>query len=219
MAGYRLCARRTVLADGTWWDPNDPQHLVEAPITDNSALALEAALTQGRLGRGCVVCWAAGNGNESADLDGWASFDGVTAVAACNDRGTRSVYSDTGDCIACAFPSNDFEFGGAPAPLTPGIWTTDRTGRRGYNGRPSPAGDFTDSFGGTSSACPGAAGAAALMISANPMLTGAEIRQAILDTADRIDAAGGIYDGGGHSPFYGHGRVNAEAAVSRVLGF
>ncbi|MEO1161675.1 MAG: S8 family serine peptidase, partial [Pseudomonadota bacterium] len=122
--------------DGNWQDPSDPQHNVFAPISDNSALALEAAMTTGRQGRGCVVCWAAGNGNESVDLDGYASFDGVMAVAACSDRGDRSVYSDTGDAIDCAFPSNNFEFGGSPAPLTSGIWTTDRRSNKGYNRRP-----------------------------------------------------------------------------------
>ena len=203
--------------DGNWSRPEDPQHDVHSPITDNSAMAIEAALNQGRLGKGCVVCWAAGNGNESVDLDGWASFPGVTAVAACNDRGTRSVYSDMGDAIACAFPSNDFEFGGLPAPRTPGIWTTDRTGRSGYDKRPSPMGDYTDSFGGTSSACPGAAGTAALVISANPMLKGAEVRDIIMDTAQKIDTAGGDYDANGHSKLYGKGRVDAEAAVYEAL--
>ena len=30
---------------------------------------------------------------------------------------------------------------------------------------------------------------------------------------DRIDEAGGDYDGDGHSPLYGYGRVNAARAV------
>ncbi len=206
--------------DGRWDDPNDPRHRASWPIPDNSALAIEAALNQGRMGRGCVVCWAGGNGNESADLDGWASFPGVTAVAACNDRGTRSVYSDTGAAISCAFPSNNFPFGTLPPPLTPGIWTTDRTGRSGYNKQPSPQGNYTDSFGGTSSACPGAAGAAALVMSMDPMLTGEDVRNILQSTADKIDPGGGDYDGNGHSEAYGYGRINAEAAVlSAFPGF
>ena len=199
--------------DGRWNNPNDPRHHTQWPITDNTALAIEAALNQGRMGRGCVICWAAGNGNESVDLDGWASFPDVTAVAACNDRGTRSVYSDMGDAISCAFPSNNFPFGTLPPPLTPGIWTTDRTGKSGYDKRSSPRGDYTDDFGGTSSACPGAAGAAALVMSMNPMLTGSDVRKILEDTAEKIDTTGGQYDADGHSKLYGHGRVNAEAAV------
>ncbi|MDA7430028.1 S8 family serine peptidase [Primorskyibacter aestuariivivens] len=199
--------------DGKWFDPNDPRHNFEAPISDNTALALEAALHTGRQGRGCVVCWAAGNGNESVDLDGWASFPGVTAVAACDDRGVRSVYSDFGDAIDIAFPSNTFAFGGSPEPLTPGIWTTDRSGSNGYNQQSGPGGNFTESFGGTSSACPGAAGAAALVLAVDPMMRGDEVVQALQETAVKIDAAGGNYDANGHSDQYGAGRVNAEAAV------
>lgn len=199
--------------DGKWFDPNDPRHDFEAPISDNTALALDAALTTGRQGRGCVVCWAAGNGNESVDLDGWASYPGVTAVSACDDRGVRSVYSDFGKAIDIAFPSNTFAFGGTPEPLTPGIWTTDRRGAKGYNQQTGPGGNFTESFGGTSSACPGAAGAAALVLAVDPMMRGDEVVQALQETAVRIDEPGGGYDATGHSDLYGAGRVNAEAAV------
>ena len=60
-----------------------------------------------------MVFFAAGNGNESVDNDGYASYDRVLAVAACNDRGERSVYSDFGEAVWCAFPSSDLAF----APL------------------------------------------------------------------------------------------------------
>jgi subtilisin family serine protease len=157
-----------------------------------------------------VVLFAAGNGNESVDNDGYASYEKVLVVAACNDRGRRSVYSDFGDAVFCAFPSNDFEFAaeGRPAPLTPGIWTTDRTGRVGYS-----ADNYTNSFGGTSSACPGAAGVAALVLSRNPSLGWEGAKAALRRCCDRIDPRGGKYDASGHSPFYGYGRLNAEKAV------
>src|SRR5581483_10709870 len=202
--------------DGDWWDASDPRHHQVVRLPDSTRLAIQYALTKGRKGRGTVICWAAGNGNESVDNDGYASAPDVIAVAACNDRGTHSVYSDHGRAVWCAFPSSDFgdPDTGHPDPLTPGIWTTDRTGKAGYNhGNPKAGdarGDYTNSFGGTSSAAPGVAGVAALVLAANPKLTASEVRAVLKDCCDRIDVAGGAYDGSGHSALYGHGRVNAS---------
>lgn len=205
--------------DGKWFDPNDPLHDTFAPLPDSTRLAIEYAINNGRNGKGCVICWAAGNGNESVDNDGYASFDKVLAIAACNDRGTRSVYSDMGDAIFCAFPSNDFGWPaqGHPDPLTPGIWTTDNSGRAGYNQgsiqQGDAEGDYTNSFGGSSSSCPGAAGVAALVIARNPNLRWDEVRTIMQHSCDQIDAGNGDYDSDGHSKLYGFGRINAERAV------
>jgi subtilisin family serine protease len=205
--------------DGRWFNPNDPAHAQSFPLPASTRLAIDHVTGQGRGGRGCVVLFAAGNGNEPVDNDGYASSPKVVAVAACNDRGTRSVYSDHGKAVWCAFPSSDFghaPFGHA-APLTPGIWTTDRAGRQGYNPGSAAEGDargqYTNSFGGTSSACPGAAGVAALVLSVNPALKWHEVKALLAQACDRIDPQGGNYDAGGHSTRYGHGRLNALTAV------
>jgi len=205
--------------DGTWWDPSDPLHDQVFGLPASTRLAIQHAVTEGRGGKGCVVLFAAGNGNESVDNDGYASNPQVIAVAACNDTGRRSVYSDFGKAVWCAFPSNDF---GEPTlshpdPLTPGIWTTDRRGRSGYNpgdtARGDAAGLFANDFGGTSSACPGAAGVAALVLATNPALKWHEVKDIFKRACDRIDPQGGQYDASGHSPKYGHGRLNARTAV------
>lgn len=60
--------------DGAWWDPNDPAHRQVVPLPDSTRLAIDFATTQGRSGKGCVVLFAAGNGNESVDNDGYASY-------------------------------------------------------------------------------------------------------------------------------------------------
>jgi subtilisin family serine protease len=203
--------------DGDFRNPNDPLHNHFEPLLDNTRKAIEFAVTHGRNGKGCVVLFAAGNGNESVDNDGYASNPQVIAVAACNDSGNKSPYSDKGNAVWCTFPSNNF----FPSK-TPGIWTTDITGKRGYNaGQPFPAGDaagnYTSTFGGTSSACPGAAGVAALIISRNPELRWDEVKDIFRRSSDRIDLAGGQYDAQGHSPIYGFGRVNARAAVEMAI--
>lgn len=205
--------------DGDWRDPDDPAHTTDAPMPAFTRLAIDYVTTNGREGRGCVVLFAAGNGNEDVRFDGYASYGNVIAVAACNDRGFKSAYSDYGDAVWCAFPSNDraHEPTGRPQPLTPGIWTTDRVGAVGYNSGSAHAGDaegfYTNGFGGTSSACPGVAGVVALMLSVNPSLSREEVRDILREACDRIDEANGDYDGDGWSAWYGWGRVNAARAV------
>jgi len=61
------------------------------------------------------------------------------------------------------------------------------------------------------------AGLAALILSANPDLTSAEVKAVMMETADKIDPAGGAY-ANGHSALYGHGRINATRAVQAVAG-
>ncbi|MGF2034113.1 MAG: S8 family serine peptidase [Nostoc sp. CmiVER01] len=199
-------------ADGVWYEPNDPLHNQKVPLPDSTRLAMEFAISKGRNGKGCVILFAAGNGNESVDNDGYASYQKVIAVAACNDYGTRSAYSDFGQAVWCAFPSNNGD-----SSQTPGIWTSDRSGVVGYNSGNRNLGDvpgnYTNQFGGTSSACPGAAGVAALIIARNPNLRWDEVRDIIKRSCDRIDQAGGKYDTNGRSPFYGYGRMNALKAV------
>ncbi len=205
--------------DGKWYDPNDPRHQTFFPLPDSTRDVINYAVTHGRGGNGCVILFAAGNGNESVEMDGYASHEQVIAVAACNDRGTRSVYSDFGDSIWCAFPSSDSGYPpfGHPYPLTTGIWTTDRIGADGYNDGSSGDGDtlgnYTNSFGGTSSACPGAAGVCALMLSVNPQLSWVDVREILKKSSDKIDQANGEYDTSGHSSWYGYGRINALRAV------
>ena len=201
--------------DGDWSDPDDPVHTTLIDLPDSTRLAIDYAVKYGRNGKGCVIVFAAGNGNEDCSYDGYAGYEKVMAVAACNDTGKRCIYSDYGSKIWCSFPSSDFGYApfGHPPPLTRGIYTTDRKGSAGYN----PKGDYTDEFGGTSSSCPGVAGTAALIISANPELTWQEVRNVIKDTTDKIDPENGKYNNEGHSIYYGFGRVNSEKAVKKAL--
>ena len=78
---------------------------------------------------------------------------------------------------------------------------------------------------GTSSAAPLVAGVAALVISTNPGLTGTEVKMILQESADKIidpnpDPVLGLnkgsYDAGGHSEWFGFGRVNAALAVRRA---
>jgi subtilisin family serine protease len=202
-------------ADGDWSNPKDPTHTTLTDLPDSTRLAIDYTVAHGRKGRGCIVTFAAGNGNEDIKYDGYASYQKVIAVAACNDTDRRSVYSDYGKSVWCSFPSSDLGYAPFhhPEPVTNGIYTTDRLGEAGYN----PFGDYTDDFGGTSSSCPGVAGMVALMLSANQDLTWRQVRDIIKGTCEKIDKAGGKYDSRGHSRFYGYGKVNAADAVRKAL--
>jgi subtilisin family serine protease len=93
--------------------------------------------------------------------------------------------------------------GDGPDLVAPGSWsyTTDRQGSDGYD-----AGDYTSTFGGTSSSTPKVAGIAALMLSVNPNLTPAQIKSILRETADDIDEPS-------EDDKTGTGRVNAYQAV------
>lgn len=200
--------------DGEWWNPGDPVHNRITALPDSTRLAMEYALTKGRGGKGSVILFAAGNGNEDTKNDGYASYPGVIAVAACNDSGKRSVYSDYGDSVWACFPSGDYAWKPFqhPAPLSAGLRTIDRLKQAGYE-----PGDYVDSFGGTSGACPGLAGVVVLMLAVNPALTPPEVKDIIRRSCVQIDKADGEYDAKGHSIYYGYGRIDAGLAVENAL--
>lgn len=214
------------------WGPPDGGGA--APLPAIVGAAFDHALANGRGGLGAVVMFAAGNGNESvssaATLDGYASDNRVIAVAAVNDQNVRSGYSDFGPEIDVSAPSDGTSAqpilwsGLPPDTSTLAITTIDNTGAAGLN--PPPAGsdpepvadrNYTGTFGGTSSACPLAAGVVALMISVGPDLTRDQLKFILEATSEKVDPANatalGRYQPNGHSQFYGFGRVNAFEAV------
>jgi subtilisin family serine protease len=191
--------------NGAWvisnsWGPADGNGTSDpCPQVVNDAI--NDAADNGRGGKGCVILWAAGNGNESSDLDGYASHPKVICVAATLRNDTRSPYSDFGNGVDICAP------GGSGAG---DMVTIDRMGSAGYVNNSN----YTAGFNGTSAATPVAAGVAALILSAEPDLTRLQVRQRLIDTADFIDTANVIYDSNGHHNWYGFGRVNAFAALA-----
>ena len=199
------------------WGPKDGTGAVD-PLPDNVRAAVHYCVTQGRNGLGIPIFWAAGNGNESVSNDGYASNPEVMAVAASSNNERRSPYSDFGPEVFICAPSS-----GSGSLGEWRIFTVDRRGSNGYNPDPDtgishPANDhdYTDDFGGTSSATPLAAGITGLLLSINPNLRVEDVKQILRDTADKIDPSNGNYDVNGHSNLYGYGRINALKAVERA---
>lgn len=233
LVGMRLIAAPTTDADeadafafkndiiqvkSSSWGPFDNAFGYGGPGVLSQA-ALASAAATGRGGLGTVFLWAAGNGNLNGDdsnYDGWAASPYAIAVAAIRDNGTASAYSEPGANILVCAPSN----GGQ------GVTTTDISGASGYNagtGQDYSNGDYTLSFGGTSSATPAVAGVVALMLQANPGLGYRDVQEILLSSATKNDAddGGWVTNGAGFSFHhrYGAGLVNAQAAATMAQGW
>ena len=189
------------------------------------AAPLQALVTQGRGGKGSAVVFANGNdrtSNADGDLDGLKNNRFVIAVAAIDNNGVVSSYSTPGANLLVAAPAGASTSQLAAQPGN-GIMTTDRTGTAGYNTLPSPAGDFTNDFNGTSAATPFVSGVVALMLQANPNLGYRDVQQILAYSARMTDPSGAgwqvngatDWNGGGlhFNNNYGFGLVDASAAV------
>jgi subtilisin family serine protease len=224
------------------------------PLSLRQRAALTRAATQGRHGKGCVIVFAAGNANRPTNgtvneagwpnnalvgatnwMGGFTNHPDVITVAASTSMGKKAAYSNWGPDVSICGPSNNAPPGvglpnlgyvATPPEVTAympglGVFTTDRIGASGYE-----ASNFTETFGGTSSACPLVAGVAALVLSANPDLTAAEVRQILQQTADKIvdkdpdpqlGLRKGTYEGNGRCDWFGYGKVNAAKAVQMAV--
>ena len=160
--------------------------------------AIDYAISNNR-----VVVFAAGNGSGPvvypANL---SSSRTIIAVSATNewDEFKTKTSLDLEDWWGSSF-------GPEVNIAAPGvhIYTTDIHGSGGYD-----SGDYVPNFNGTSSATPFVAGAAALLLSQNPSLDPAQVRDLLQNSADDLGTPG--FDNQ-----FGHGRLNV-ANVLKGLG-
>lgn len=178
--------------------------------------AIDAALTQGRGGLGCVVVFASGNDNGGVNYPANSNPDILTvgAMSPCGER------KNPNSCDGENWGSN---FGAQLDIMAPGVLipTTDRQGTAGYNNAGGVAGNYIVNFNGTSSAAPHVAGVAALVLSVNPNLTGQQVRNVIETTAQKV----GGYNYANHAgrpngtwdDEMGYGLLDADAALEAAL--
>jgi subtilisin family serine protease len=159
----------------------------------------------GREGKGCVVLFA--SGNESGPMLWPAQYAEVIAVGATDKTDRLLSYSSRGPELDVVAPSGPLSL---PSMLRGDIWATDTVGPVGWGNRDPRILDYTDSFGGTSAACPIAAGIAALILSIEPNLTSEEVRHFLERSAKDLGDPG-------RDDYYGWGRVDARAALDLVL--
>ena len=211
---FQRAGEDNISAINNSWGPNLTRFF---PLSSAERQSLDFVTRDARGGLGIPVLFAAGNDFLTpATANPYASYEGVITVSASTQKDDFACYSDYGDVISIAAPSQGcFEGEG-------GIATTDYVGADGYS-----QGDFTNGFGGTSAACPIATGTAALILSANPGLTAQQVKEILQISAAKIladkdpwvqqvglDLATEFaYDDHGFSRGFGYGRIDAAAAV------
>ncbi|MCX4775778.1 S8 family peptidase [Streptomyces sp. NBC_01264] len=158
------------------------------------------------VGRGTTVVVAAGNSNANASGFSPASCNNVINVASTNRTGDRSFYSNYGTIIDVSAPGGETRRG----TDTPGTVTTPENGILSIlnDGATTPGAEIYKPYQGTSMAAPHIAGLAALLVSAKPSLTPAQVESAIKTNARPL---AGTCTGG-----CGTGLADAAATVTAV---
>lgn len=133
--------------------------------------------------KGGLVFVSAGNNNIDENI---ASDGSMIAVSATDANDAKASFSSWGSFVTLSAPGVN-------------IWTTNMAG--GYS-----------SWNGTSFSSPLTAGVAALVMSARPDLSGAQVQSLLYSTATDLGTAG-------LDPVFGYGRVNAAAAVQAAMRF
>lgn len=207
---FSHCIRNGADVISCSWGTIDPRYRPDR----EHARSVQKAITQGRGGKGCVVVFAAGNeGRDTVNY--YAQLPGVIAVGASTSSDQHASYSNRGQGLSVVAPSD----GGWPILAARASWdagNTRQTDDKRYYVDGLDRGPFYKHFGGTSAATPLVAGICALLLSANPNLTSAQVKSILESTADKIGNRWD-YDSRGYSTKYGYGRVNAEKAVNEAL--
>ncbi|MDX2128447.1 MAG: S8 family serine peptidase [Chloroherpetonaceae bacterium] len=178
-------------------------------VTAGRLAAVENVRLNARGGKGALVLASTGNGGTST-VNGYpANAPFVIGVGAITYRDRRASFSQWGDSLDVVAPG---DFSGPSS----GILTIDRRGADGYD-----AGDTTN-FGGTSAACPVAAGLVGLIASADTNLTAAQLSQILESTSEKVAGYSFVnYPGrpnGTWNNELGYGRVNARRAIEAAQG-
>ena len=170
------------------WAADNGAHVINMSLGSDAATTVERNAIAYAIGKGLVVVAAMGN-DGSSNPSFPAAYDGVVAVGAVDRADKRASFSQTGPHIALVAPGVQ-------------ILSTYLAGG-------------TATLSGTSMATPHVAGVAALIKAVKPSATGAEIADILRSTARPLsDTAGGPVP----NASYGHGAVDAQAALDKARG-
>ena len=185
----------------------------------SSHTTVDSALNYAYNTKGVVILASAGNYYDPAYMSGNttqnsiaypANSQYVISVGAAAPSGERKSFTSSdgvvyyGSCYGSTIQDDRMAIDiMAPTELP----STDIQGSAGWS-----SGNYHFYFGGTSCACPYAAGAAALLLSKDPTLTPAQIRSILTSTATDMTFDGGV----GWDRYTGYGLINMEAALNTL---
>lgn len=167
------------------------------PVPKAIETAINNVFDTGRGGKGALVVFAAGNEAREVADDEILAVRGVLGIGAINNLDEETPFTNSGNSVDLVAPT--------------GTLTTDISGPQGYD-----PGNYVNSFGGTSSACPVAASIGALLVSAAPDKTSQEIYDVLIKTARPAPYA--VPDENGHDLVFGYGIIDPVKALRDVLG-
>ena len=171
--------------------------VINLSLGSDTASAYEQSAAEYAQGRGVLVVASAGNGYQSGNRTSYpAAYPGVLAVGASTVDDGRAPYSNTGDYVGLVAPGGD----GSSAD-----------GRAITSLYPVAKGSYA-ALNGTSMAAPHVAGAAGLLFSLRPDLTGPDAGALLRQTAHPL---GGAVP----NPEFGYGRLDLAAAVHAAQTF
>ncbi len=170
----------STIASALTWAADQGARVANISYGVSGSAAVQSSANYMKSKGGLVVVSAGNNGVE----EGTAANSAMITVSATDSSDRRTSWSSFGNFVDIAAP-------GA------GIYTTNRGGSYG-------------SWNGTSFSSPVTAGVVALMMSANPALSSAQVQTLLFNTATDLGTAG-------FDKEYGWGRVDANAAVQAAL--
>lgn len=188
------------------WGPDDDGRTVDGP----GPLARKAftdGILMGRRGLGSIFVWASGNGgrdDDSCNCDGYTNSLYTLSISSATENGAVPWYSESCSSTLATTYSSGFMSDRQ-------IVTTDLRKQ------------CTESHTGTSASAPLAAGIAALVLEANPLLTWRDLQHIVVVTSAvaNLQADDWVTNGVGRkvSHHFGFGMMDASAMVERAVSW
>lgn len=196
--------RASYIAKAIVYAVDNGARIINLSLGGPEVTAIESAAVAYAESKGVLIVAAAGNQGQKVDNYGIASHDSVITVAATDRQDKRTAFSNWGKDVDIA---------------APGLDILSLRARRTDTMRDIPDVDYKpgDAYvgadkryyraGGTSFAAPIVSGVASLVLSKNPELSAAELRNILLQSARDIETPG-------KDNLTGYGLVDARAALS-----